>query len=143
MPLLIRYLMKCFGDSDMRDAADAAHDAFAELLKQWDTVRSPKAWLRTVAFRQMLRRPVGGEQSLDMLRQEPVAVSASLEFREETQAVLDMLGELPAKQRRVFALTYDGFPPREIAQIMGISETAVRKNVERARYTLKKLHEST
>ena len=52
MPRLVRYLMKCFGDSGMRDAADAAHYAFVELFTKWDTVRSPRAWLRTVAFRQ-------------------------------------------------------------------------------------------
>ena len=56
MPRLILYLMKCFGDSDMHDAADAAHSAFVELLAKWNTVRSPRAWLRTVAFRQMLRQ---------------------------------------------------------------------------------------
>jgi hypothetical protein len=43
MPQLIRYLMKCFGESDMRDAADAAQSAFAELFAKWNTVRSPRA----------------------------------------------------------------------------------------------------
>ena len=49
MPQLIRYLMKCFGESDMRDAAGAAQSAFAELFTKWATVRSPRAWLRTVS----------------------------------------------------------------------------------------------
>lgn len=42
MPKLIRYLMKCFGESDMRDAADAAQSAFAELFTKWNTVCSPQ-----------------------------------------------------------------------------------------------------
>jgi hypothetical protein len=32
MPYLIRYLLKCFDNADVHDAADAAHSAFAELF---------------------------------------------------------------------------------------------------------------
>ncbi len=96
MPRLILYLMKCFGDSDMHDAADAAQSAFTELLTKWNTVRSPRAWLRTVAFRQMLRQNASAGYPLDMLRQEPATAPASarLEVREETQAVLGWLRRL-------------------------------------------------
>jgi len=141
MPRLVRYLMKCFGDSDMRDAADAAHNAFAELFTKWDTVRSPGAWLRTVAFRQMLRQNASAEYPLDVLRQEPTAVPASarLELREETQAVLHGLRRLPLAQRQVLALIYDDFSYGEIAQITGTSEAAVRKNAERARRRMSEL----
>ena len=89
MPRLVLYLMKCFGDSGMRDAADAAQSAFIELFAKWNTVRSPRAWLRTVAFRQMLRQNASAEYPLDVLRHEPATVPASarLELGEETQAV--------------------------------------------------------
>jgi RNA polymerase sigma factor (sigma-70 family) len=141
MPRLVRYLMKCFGDSDMRDAADAAHNAFVELFTKWDTVRSPRAWLRTVAFRQMLRQNASAEYPLDVLRQEPgtVPASARLELREETQAVLHGLRQLPLAQRQVLALIYDEFSYGEIAQIMSISQAAVRKNAERARRRMSEL----
>ncbi len=141
MPRLIRYLIKCFGDSGLRDAADAAQIAFTELFANWRTVRSPKAWLRTVAFRQMLRQHASPEYPLDMLRQEPTAVPASvrLELREETQAVLGQLRQLPLAQRQVLALIYDQFSYGEIAQITGTSEDAVRKNAERARRKMKEL----
>ncbi len=46
MPRLIRYLIKCFGDSGMRDAADAAQSAFTELFANWNTVRSPSPSFR-------------------------------------------------------------------------------------------------
>jgi len=132
--------MKCFGDSDMRDAADAAHSAFTELFEDWDTVRSPKAWLRTVAFRQILHRPPSAA-SADVLRQEPATPPASLqlELREETRAVLDLMRQLSVTQRQVLALVYDGFSYKEIAQIMDKTEDAVRKNAERARQEMKKL----
>jgi RNA polymerase sigma factor (sigma-70 family) len=141
MPRLVRYLMKCFGDSGMRDAADAAHHAFAELFTKWETVRSPRAWLRTVAFRQMLRQNASPEYPLDALRQEPATVPASarLELREETQAVLHGLRQLPLAQRQVLALIYDEFSYGEIAQITGTSQAAVRKNAERARRRMSEL----
>ena len=69
--------MKCFGDSGTRDAEDAAHNAFVELFTNWDTVRSPRAWLRKVAFRQMLRQNARAEYPLDVLREEPATVPAS------------------------------------------------------------------
>ena len=141
MPRLVRYLMKCFGDSGMRDAADAAHNAFVELFTNWDTVRSPRAWLRTVAFRQMLRQNASAEYPLDVLRREPATVPASarLELAEETQAVLHGLRQLPLAQRQVLALIYDEFSYGEIAQIMGISQAAARKNAERARRRMSEL----
>jgi RNA polymerase sigma-70 factor (ECF subfamily) len=141
MPRLVRYLVKCFGDSDMRDAADAAHNAFADLFTNWDTVRSPRAWLRTVAFRQMLRQNAHAEYPLDMLREEPATVPASarLELREETQAVVHGLRQLPLLQRQVFALIYDEFSYAEIAEITGISKAAARKNAERARRRMSEL----
>jgi len=141
MPRLIRYLMKCFGDSDMRDAADAAQSAFTDLLENWDAVRSRRAWLRTVAFRKMLSQHARAEYPLDMLRAEPAMPSASahLELREEHQTVLDRLHQLPLAQRQVLALICDHFSYREIAEIMDMNEAAVRQNAARARTAMKKL----
>lgn len=141
MPRLIRYLMKCFGDTDMRDAAEAAQSAFTELFANWDAVRHRQAWLRKVAFRQMLRQHARAEAPLDSLRQEPASrpASARLELREEHQAVLNQLRELPVAQRQVLALMYDQFSYREIAEIMDTNEAAVRKNAERARSRMKEL----
>ena len=138
MPQLIRYLMKCFGESDMRDAADAAQSAFAELFTKWSTVRSPRAWLRTVAFRQMLRQPA--EYPLDA-HSEPSVLPASsaLELREQEQQVLGALRRLPLAQRQVLALVYDQFSCQEIAEIIGKNEVAVRKNIERARTAMREI----
>jgi RNA polymerase sigma factor (sigma-70 family) len=138
MPRLIRYLMKCFGESDMRDAADAAQSAFAELFTKWSTVRSPRAWLRTVAFRQMLRQPA--EYPLDA-HCEPSVLPAysALELREQEQQVLGALRRLPLAQRQVLALVYDQFSCQEIAEIIGKNEVAVRKNIERARTAMREI----
>ena len=138
MPLLIRYLMKCFGESDMRDAADAAQSAFAELFAKWSTVRSPRAWLRTVAFRQMLRQPL--DYPLDAHSEPSVfPASSALELREQEQQVLAALRQLPLAQRQVLALVYDQFSCQEIAEITGKSGAAVRKNIERARAGMREI----
>ena len=135
MPRLIRYLVKCFGGSDVRDAEDAAHNAFVELFTKWETIRSPRVWLRKVAFRQMLRQNPRAEFPLDELHEEPATgpASAQLDLHEETQAVLATLQQLPLAQRQVLALIFDGFSYREIAEITEISEPAVRKNAERSK----------
>jgi RNA polymerase sigma-70 factor (ECF subfamily) len=138
MPQLIRYLMKCFGESDMRDAADAAQSAFAELFTKWGTIRSPRAWLRTMGFRQMLRQPA--EYPLDTQSEPSVLrASSSLELREQEQQVLTVLRQLPLAQRQVLALVYDQFSYREIAEIIGKSEATVRKNIERARAAMREI----
>jgi RNA polymerase sigma factor (sigma-70 family) len=138
MPQLIRYLMKCFGESDMRDAADAAQSAFAGLFTKWSTVRSPRAWLRTVAFRQMLRQPA--EYPLDA-HSEPSVLPASsaLELGEQEHQVLAAPRQLPLAQRQVLALVYDQFSCREIAGITGKNEAAVRKDIERARAAMREI----
>lgn len=136
MPRLVRYLMKCFGETDMHDATDAAQSAFVELFAQWGTVRNPRAWLRTVAFREMLRQP--SEYSL---RSQPgpsvLPASSSAEIHEEEQRVMAVLRQLPVSQRRALALAYDQFSYREIAELLGKSEAAVRKNIERARTAMR------
>jgi RNA polymerase sigma factor (sigma-70 family) len=129
----------------MRDAADAAHNAFVELFTNWDTVRRPRAWLRTVAFRQMLRQNASAEHPLDVLPREPATVPAPgrLELAEETQAVLEGLRQLPLTQRQVLALIYDQFSYSEITMIMSISQAAVRKNAERARSRMSEVFSAT
>lgn len=141
MPQIVRYLMHTFNEAGVCDAADAAQESFEELLIKWATVRNPRAWLRTVAFRKMLRRPAQAEESLENLPAEPAeaAASAYLDLNEEERAVRIAIGQLPMKQRQVFALNFDGFSYPEIAEILQITEVAARKNMERARATLKEL----
>ncbi|KAK1186427.1 sigma factor-like helix-turn-helix DNA-binding protein [Streptomyces sp. NBS 14/10] len=44
---------------------------------------------------------------------------------------------MPVRQREVMAWTLDGYRPQEIAQIIGITPEAARKNLERGRALLK------
>lgn len=139
MPALIGFLIKC--GANHHDAADAAQEAFLELFKQWQDVRKPKQWLRTVAFRVFLHQPAGNTSPLERAQDisSPLSASARFDFREEEKLVLDVLDLLPTTQRAVLALHFDQFETHDIAEILGMKQETVRKNLERARATLKKL----
>jgi RNA polymerase sigma factor (sigma-70 family) len=137
-PRLVLYLIRC--GANWHDADDAAQQALAALYNQWRTVRNPGPWLRTVAFREFMRtRDANGRsrESLDQLRvpEGPADVETLL----EQHAVLTVIGLLPPRQRRVFALHFDQLETREIAEVLQISEVAVRQNLARARARLKEL----
>jgi RNA polymerase sigma-70 factor (ECF subfamily) len=138
MPRLVLSLIRCWPNKN--DAEEAAQRAFALLFEQWDNVTYPRAWLRTVAFRSLLKLPVKSESSLGG-REQPDALdpSAHVEHREEQHAVLSALHKLPLTQRQVFALHYDKFKTCEIAEILNMKEAAVRQNLVRARAALKGL----
>ncbi|MFC8202094.1 RNA polymerase sigma factor [Streptomyces sp. NPDC057298] len=51
----------------------------------------------------------------------------------ECDEVLAVLRELPPCQRQALALTFDGFTPAEIAQILDVPAVQVRGNLARAR----------
>lgn len=57
---------------------------------------------------------------------------------QEDRQVLQELYALPAKWKTVLVLHYfEGYPVREIAKITGLSESAVKKRLQRARQALK------
>lgn len=139
MPRLIGLLIKFGAELDV--AEEAAQHAFIELFTHWDTVRCPEGWVRTVALRQAFRlfSRVTNEQPLgpDSARATGPPASENVEIREEERAVLAALRRLPLTQRQVFALHYDQFGTSEISDILDMTESAVRKNLERGRRKLK------
>jgi RNA polymerase sigma factor (sigma-70 family) len=137
MPALIGFLLTC--GATRYEAADVAQEAFIELFEHWQAVRNPKSWLRTVAFRFFLRRPASSALPLTECQEaaSQLSISSRFDFREEEQFVLNVFRLLPTAQRAVLALHYDQFETREIADILNMNKAAVRKNLERARATLK------
>lgn len=114
-------------------AEDAAAEAMVELHTAWDAVRTPRAWVRKVAWRVAVAqrpkdvapvpdRPAGDDE------QGEVALRVSL-----TRA----MGELPPRQREVMAWTLDGFRPGEIAEQLGRPVGQVRANLAHARRALR------
>lgn len=136
---LTRFVMRL--GATAYEAADAAQSAFVLAYEQWESLRNPRAWLRTVAKRRLhvLRSGTAREQPADQLPDLPGGRCpvAAVELGEEEARVYEALSWLPPRQREVMAWTLDGYRPQEIAQIMGIAPEAARKNLERGRTLLK------
>ncbi len=69
---------------------------------------------------------------------DPESVEARILLMEEIRQVLSGIRQLPPREQEVLRLKYDqGLKHREIAQLLGISESSVTKYAERARRRLK------
>ncbi|MER8199071.1 sigma-70 family RNA polymerase sigma factor [Streptomyces microflavus] len=137
-PGLVRFLL--LHGASWSEAQDAAQDAFTQMCRPGTSIRYPKAWLRTVAWRSWLRQQVR-EQPCEEVPDRPTAhwdsPAHAVELGAEERRVIEMLLLLPSKQRAALAWTLDGFTTQESADAMGISPEAARQNLSRARATLK------
>lgn len=122
------------------DAEDAAQDAMIQAWNQWESIRDPAAWIRTVAVRAYLKQTRNRDRqaiSLDESPGEPAGDLGLDVFADEEQEVLRLLRELPEGQRTVAALFYDGLTCEEIAELTGKPAGTVRSQLRHARSTLK------
>lgn len=124
------------------DAEDAAQEAMIAAWQQWESIREPAAWVRTTAARAFWKHnhqqphtsPLEDATPQPPGRDEDLAI-----FAEEQRRVLRLLRGLPAEQRAVAALHYDGLPPQEIAKLIGKPAATVRSHLRHARTTLKEV----
>jgi RNA polymerase sigma factor (sigma-70 family) len=125
------------------DADDCVQEAMLLAWKRWGTIGEPAAWVNAVAVRGYWRlaRRRHQEVSLDEAVREPADPGLGI-FTEEQQQVLHLLRQLPAQQRNVAALFYDGMATEEIAAVVGVSPATVRSHLRHARTTLRGLLES-
>ena len=134
------------------DAEDTVQDVLLRLWQMVDTLRMPIDALATVLVRNFC---------VDRLRRQrpSQALTASCEQPEETEKgygsategresderierVLEMIGTLPTLQQTILRLRHiEGRGMKEIAELTGSSEVAVRKTLSRARQTLKQQYE--
>lgn len=120
-----------------QDAEDAIQDTFCRYLEKKPDFKSDdheKAWLIRVATnicRDMLRfRSRHPKVSIDQLSNQLAAPAA--------KETLTELMELPSKQKIVIYLHYvNGYSVREIANILAITESAVKKRLQRGREYLR------
>jgi RNA polymerase sigma-70 factor (ECF subfamily) len=104
-----------------------------------------RPWLLTIAmnlvrehWRRQKRRP---HVDLDLdTRAAPTPEKSALELEQRSEAVHAALAKLPSSQREVVELHYfEERPYKEVAEILGTSEGAVRVRAHRAYTTLKAL----
>ncbi|MCX5677441.1 MAG: sigma-70 family RNA polymerase sigma factor, partial [Planctomycetota bacterium] len=105
-------------------------------------------WLRRVAVNAVIdhwRKEDARQRRMKVLREHPIArrvlrPSSHLETREAMRAVHAALDALPAKLRSVLVLrTQEDLSYEEVADVLGMSECAVRNRLFRARQELHRL----
>lgn len=146
-----RYLMKHIALNILHNdtlAEDAVHNAFLKLanhLKKIDEIKCHK----TKAFIVIVIRSV----SIDISRKEKRCRLISIDETEQlnipdrnndgsmgVQDILSAIKELPDTYRDILELkAYHELSDKEIADVLGISHSATRKRLERARNALRKI----
>ena len=133
-PRLLQTARRYLNDDD---AEDTVQDVLLRLWQMASTLRMPIDALAIVLVRNFC---------VDKLRrQKPLqALSVNYEQAEETETderierVLAMIDTLPTLQQTILRLRHiEGMEMREIAELTGSSEVAIRKTLSRARQTLK------
>lgn len=137
---LFGYLLRKSGNAPL--AADLVQDTFTRYLSQYRNRELSVALLFTIArniFYDHMRkqRPQASMEELDA-QASPEDQEHLYIVREESRLVLNAMQQLDEDDRDILALVAaSGLSYREIAEIKGMSETAVKVRVHRARQQLR------
>lgn len=136
------------------DARDASQEVFLRLFKylhRFDASRSLSAWLYTMtvnASRDVARkRSKQAAEPLDASHEAKLVVrdgaDATADRAEERRIVEAGLKTLAEKERAALVLRdIEGLSTKEVAGILGSSETTVRSQISRARVKLKRYRDA-
>jgi RNA polymerase sigma factor (sigma-70 family) len=114
-------------DADV--AAEIAHDAFLGLAPRFDSVRSPRAYLR-VSIVNGCRRHRRRESRRDRSQRLAAAPEA---VTDPAREALDLVDRLPDRQRAVLVLRYlEGLSEAEIAETLSCRPGTVKSLASRA-----------
>lgn len=134
---LVRYATVLVGPAD---AADVVAEVFAEAVAStsWHTVDNQRAYL----YRAVLNRSTSLHRSGERRKRRESRVAGPDRWAAPDPSVdaQRVLAQLPAQQRAVVFFTYwaDLTPP-QIAELLDIGEGTVRKQLARARATLRRV----
>lgn len=129
----VSYCILC----DIDDAEDAVQETFLKYLTKapdFSGEEHRKAWL--------IRVSTNISKNMLMFRRKRETVSIndveSIGINENNYETFELIMSMPAKHRIVMTLYYvEGYKGNEIAEIIGISEEAVRKRLQKGRELLK------
>lgn len=149
MPSLYRYVWYRVQDHALAEELTALIcERALRILSRYDPAQgSFNAWMFGIArnevrhmLRTIQRQPI--HISLDAvfnLEARQPSVEQTFQTRETIQMALNLLGDLPDREREVIALRYgSGFSNREIAEVMAMSENHVAVVLHRALKKLRK-----
>jgi RNA polymerase sigma-70 factor (ECF subfamily) len=124
-------------------ADDAVAEAFVDLWRNWDTVRNPGAWLRTVAKRHFykIRNIQRQERDLDeeSWQVPDLAAATALSAWEDRQWVDQLIQHLTPAARAIFEPILQGSSRAEVAAISRKTQNTVRQGVHSARKQLRQV----
>ncbi len=131
----------CCGNSPLAD--DIAQEAYIKAYLSTDTLKdqsSFRSWLFRIGYTTFInhRRASRSHESYDEAREIAAPEATDNSFR--YQALYSALEKLPPKERTSVLLFYlEGYSTREVADIEGCSEAAVRQHLLRGRNHLRGL----
>jgi len=141
-PFLIAFATRILGSR--ADADDCVQEALIVGWRRLPELREPdrvRAWLSTIVARKATdriraRRPAASLEAVEPLATEPGPDETAL-TSSQLDALRAVLDTLPAEQRTAWLLReVSGYSYDEIARELGISATAVRGRLARARATV-------
>lgn len=118
---------------DHHRSEEITQDAFVQLLRHWERVRSldkPGAWVRRVAIRLAVKSVHRETRRVRTQRD----VSGPVPTEAMDRDVMTAVRRLPAQQRAAVVLYYfEDRPVDEIADLLGCAPSTVRVHIHRAR----------
>ena len=144
LPAALRFAVRLTGDLDT--AEEVVHEALLRAARGWASFRGEsqfRTWLFRIVInashdQRRLREPPAAlpDELCDEKARDPAAIAQAGELAE---LIARLVSSLPPRQREVLVLiTYEGLRPREVAEVLGISEGNVRTNLHLARERLRK-----
>ena len=138
LPTLVAFLMWQGAPGDR--AADLAQEAMIKAYNKWPDIRSPEAWTRRVASRELVRYFSRVEE--EPVDEVPDTVASLLPRSDELaeweckHELLNLMQLLPPRQRQVLAWSMTGYTPSQIAEELKLTPETVRGNPKKARHSV-------
>lgn len=139
----MRPICRRYANND-QDAQDILHEGFIKVFRhigKYQAGTSLESWIKRIMIntsidyyrRETRRRTEDIDTVYDMSSHSPDAIS-----RLSTEEIMQALQQLTAAYRSVFNLyVIEGYPHKEVANILGITESTSRSNLVKARTKLK------
>ncbi len=120
------------------DAADAVQMTFIKYVDK-DLEYKDEEHIRAWLFKTVINQAKDIRRSFFRSHKVSIEAAINLHFeQEEDQTLFETVCQLPEKDRTVLQLYYyEDYPIKEIARILGIRESNVKKRLSRARSKLK------
>jgi RNA polymerase sigma factor (sigma-70 family) len=146
MPRVFSYI--CYQVGDVHLAEDLTSDVFLKALEGFSRYRPDRAsfstWLLSIARHKVIDHYRASDKRQTIRLEEAAVISSESAFeeevvrKEERKKLQLCLATLPAKEQEVISLKFGAeFTNRQIAQVLGLSESNVGTKLYRAVRTLR------